>query len=144
MDLVSFDMRFLSFIRIRFLFKLFICLFSIIASLMREQRKRKFSCSFVFIGRIGYRRRYHFVNNWQNRLFHVCFSCVLKSAIVTNITLEEVLSKMNCNCMLWEKLWDFSPTYLFFMCFNNNLKTVIVTNMTLEHGLYKMNCKCVF
>ena len=53
-----------------------------------------------------------FCFDWQNRLFHVCFSCVLKSAIVTNITLEQVLSKMNCNCMLWEKLWDFSPIYL--------------------------------
>ena len=130
MDLVSFDMRFLSFIRNQFLIKTF-WLFVFNNSFFNERTEEKEVQLF-------------FCFDWQNRLFHVCFSCVLKSPIVTNITLEEVLSKMNCNCMLWEKLWDFSPIYLSFMCFNNNLKTVIVTNMTLEHGLYKMNCKCVF
>jgi hypothetical protein len=76
---------------------------------MSEQRKRKFSCPFVLIGRI----------------------------IVTNITLEQLIYKINCKCVYKEKLRGFSPLFLFFMCFNNNLKTAVVTNITLKQRLNK-------
>ena len=66
----------------------------------------------------------------------MCFNFNLKTALVTNITLEQLLYKNELLGYVLRKTMRF-PYFMFFKCFNINLKTAIVTNITMGTGSFQ-------
>ena len=61
----------------------------------------------------------------------------------TSLTLEQLLSEMNCYCVFWELTMGFL-SYMFFRCFDINLETAIVINVIMKQLLFKIKWLCAF
>ena len=103
---------------------------------MSEQRKRKFSCPFVLIGRRGYRRRYYFVkkflfvNFFQNAKFAKSFNSCLNRLPLQSI-------KVTCLYRgIRQKQLNFR--YRFLVRFKVTLKSVLLKQKLFLY-LFGMN-----